>query len=114
MTIASQPPVAVVTPVLNGEEFLAETMDSVQAQTYPNLVHIVLDNASTDATAQIVEHDGDEVRVGLRLNAVHGLGEALLAGHDRGDDSYRGVRCNRHATPCRALNMRATPPLGLA
>lgn len=55
MTIASQPPVAVVTPVLNGEEFLAETMDSVQAQIYPNLVHIVLDNASTDATAQIVE-----------------------------------------------------------
>jgi glycosyltransferase involved in cell wall biosynthesis len=55
MTITSHPLVAVVTPVLNGEEFLAETMDSVQAQTYPNLIHIVLDNASTDATAQIID-----------------------------------------------------------
>ncbi|MBX3510166.1 MAG: glycosyltransferase [Hyphomonadaceae bacterium] len=48
------PLVAIVTPVYNGAEFLAETMESVQAQTYPNLVHIVLDNASTDATPEII------------------------------------------------------------
>lgn len=51
----SQPLVAIVTPVYNGEEFLAETMDSVQAQTWPNLVHIVVDNASTDGTSQILD-----------------------------------------------------------
>jgi len=50
----TQPLVAIVTPVYNGEEFLAETMDSVQAQTWPNLVHIVIDNASTDKTAEIL------------------------------------------------------------
>jgi glycosyltransferase involved in cell wall biosynthesis len=49
------PLVAVVTPVLNGEEFLSETMDSVQALNYPNLVHVILDNASTDATATIID-----------------------------------------------------------
>ncbi|GIK47590.1 MAG: hypothetical protein BroJett013_02870 [Alphaproteobacteria bacterium] len=48
------PLVAVVTPVYNGAEFLAETMESVQAQTYPNIVHVVLDNASTDATPDII------------------------------------------------------------
>jgi glycosyltransferase involved in cell wall biosynthesis len=47
--------VAIVTPVYNGERFLAETMACVQAQTYPNLVHIILDNASTDSTPSIIE-----------------------------------------------------------
>jgi glycosyltransferase involved in cell wall biosynthesis len=51
----TEPPlVAVVTPVYNGAEFLAEAMDCVQAQSYPNLVHVMLDNASTDATAEII------------------------------------------------------------
>ena len=39
------PLVAIATPVYNGAEYLADTMACVQAQTYPNLVHCVLDNA---------------------------------------------------------------------
>ncbi len=50
----SAPLVAVVTPVYNGAEFLADAMESVQAQTYPNIVHVILDNASTDATPEII------------------------------------------------------------
>lgn len=49
------PLVAVATPVYNGGKYLAETMASVQAQTYPNLVHVLVDNASTDDTAAIIE-----------------------------------------------------------
>lgn len=52
--LPSAPLVAVVTPVYNGAEFLAETLACVQRQTYPNLVHVVLDNASTDGTPGIV------------------------------------------------------------
>lgn len=48
------PLVAVATPVYNGERFLADTMACVQSQDYPNLVHVVLDNASTDATSDII------------------------------------------------------------
>ncbi len=55
MTNTSLPLVAVVTPVFNGAEFLAETMETVQAQTYSNLVHVLLDNASADATPQIID-----------------------------------------------------------
>lgn len=51
----SYPLVAVFTPVYNGEAYLDETMQSVQAQTWPNTVHVVLDNASTDRTAEIIE-----------------------------------------------------------
>ncbi len=53
-TAPTAPLVAIVTPVYNGETFLAETMACVQAQTYPNLVHVILDNASTDATPDII------------------------------------------------------------
>jgi glycosyltransferase involved in cell wall biosynthesis len=56
VSVAGEAPLlAIVTPVYNGARFLAETMESVQAQTYPNLVHIVLDNASTDATPDILK-----------------------------------------------------------
>jgi glycosyltransferase involved in cell wall biosynthesis len=48
------PLVAVVTPVYNGEAYLQETIDAVQAQTHRNLVHVLLDNASTDRTPAII------------------------------------------------------------
>ncbi len=43
------PLVAVVTPVYNGEKYLAETMECVQAQDYPELVHIVRITLRRDA-----------------------------------------------------------------
>ena len=47
--------VAVVTPVYNGAKHLEETHASaVQAQTYRPLVHCIVDNASTDATPEII------------------------------------------------------------
>ena len=53
---ANLPPlVAVVTPVYNGAEFLERTLASVQQQTYANLIHIVLDNASADETPAIIK-----------------------------------------------------------
>jgi glycosyltransferase involved in cell wall biosynthesis len=54
LVAVSCPIVAIATPVFNGGRFLAETMDCVQAQTYPHIVHCVLDNASTDATPFII------------------------------------------------------------
>jgi glycosyltransferase involved in cell wall biosynthesis len=51
---SSIPLVAVATPVYNGEKYLAETMESVQSLTYPRLIHVILDNASTDATPAII------------------------------------------------------------
>ncbi len=51
---AAAPLVAIATPVYNGAAFLEETMECVQSQTYPNIVHCVLDNASSDATPEII------------------------------------------------------------
>lgn len=55
MRDGSYPLVAVVTPVRDGAPHLAETMESVQAQDYPALLHVVLDNASTDDTPAILK-----------------------------------------------------------
>lgn len=50
-----RPLVAVVTPVYNGADFLEKiALASVAAQTYRPLVHVLLDNASTDATPEIM------------------------------------------------------------
>lgn len=47
--------VSVVTPVYNGARFLVECVESVLAQSHGNLEYVILDNASTDDTAAILE-----------------------------------------------------------
>ncbi len=42
-------------PVYNGENFLAETLQSLRAQTFEDLEIIIADNASTDRTQEICE-----------------------------------------------------------
>lgn len=56
MNKSAQPLVSVVTPVYNGEEFLSECVESILAQTYQNWEYIIVDNCSTDRTAEIAQH----------------------------------------------------------
>lgn len=53
MTHIEQPRVTVITPVYNGEKHLAESIESVLAQTYGNWQHIIVNNCSTDNTLAI-------------------------------------------------------------
>lgn len=64
--------VAICTPVLNGAKFLKDCLDSVQAQTYPNLIHVVSDNASTDETAAILAryHDARVPIISSRSDSI--------------------------------------------
>jgi glycosyltransferase involved in cell wall biosynthesis len=50
-----QPLVSVVTPVYNGEKYLAECIESIMAQTYQNWEYIIVNNYSKDRTRQIAE-----------------------------------------------------------
>jgi glycosyltransferase involved in cell wall biosynthesis len=47
------PLVSVVTPVYNGERHLCECIESVLAQTYERWSYVIVDNCSTDGTAEI-------------------------------------------------------------
>ena len=53
MDTREKPLVAVVTPVHNGEPFLAECIESVLSQMYTHFEYIVFDDASTDASVDI-------------------------------------------------------------
>lgn len=53
--LTAQPLVSVVTPVYNGEKYLAESIESVLAQTYKNWEYIVVNNCSTDHTLEIAQ-----------------------------------------------------------
>jgi glycosyltransferase involved in cell wall biosynthesis len=53
--VSAQPLVSVVTPAYNAEPFLAECIESVQAQKYGHFEHIIVDNGSKDRTREIAE-----------------------------------------------------------
>ncbi len=55
MHAIDQPLVTVLTPVYNGEKYLAECIDSVLAQTYRNWQYYILNNRSTDRTREIAD-----------------------------------------------------------
>jgi glycosyltransferase involved in cell wall biosynthesis len=68
MTSAT-PLVSVVTPVYNGEATIAECIESVLAQTYPNFEYLIQDNASTDRTAEIVaDYAARDARIRVARN----------------------------------------------
>jgi len=53
MRTGSQPLVSIVTPVYNGAEYLAECIESVLAQTYQNWEYTIVNNCSTDGSAEV-------------------------------------------------------------
>ena len=49
------PPLTIGLPVYNGERFLTDALDSILGQTFADFTLVISDNASTDATVEIVE-----------------------------------------------------------
>lgn len=89
--------VSVVVPVLDGEAFLRESLESILGQTYVPAEVIVMDDGSTDSTPEIVASFGDAIRY-VRQPATRGIygnandGIALASGDVIGvfhaDDVY--------------------------
>jgi glycosyltransferase involved in cell wall biosynthesis len=53
--MSAAPVVSVVTPVYNGAEYLEECIFSVVRQTYSDWEYVIMDNMSTDGSAEIAE-----------------------------------------------------------
>lgn len=53
------PRVSVVIPLFNGEEYIKETLESVQRQTFEDFEVIVVDDGSTDRSREIVKSVSD-------------------------------------------------------
>lgn len=66
---AASPSVSVIIPLYNAEPFLAQTIESVLGQTHPPQQVIVVDDGSTDQSAQIARRYGAAVELVRQPNA---------------------------------------------
>lgn len=64
--------ISVVIAVYNGEQYLAEAIDSVLSQTYRPIEVIVVDDGSTDATANVAKQYEEMVKYRYQANAGTG------------------------------------------
>jgi glycosyltransferase involved in cell wall biosynthesis len=66
---ATSPLVSVVMPVYNGERYLIEAVESVLAQSYRPLELILVDDGSTDGSADLARRFGTALRYEYQPNA---------------------------------------------
>ena len=84
----SQPLVSIVLTLYNDEIFIAETIESVKAQSYPKWELIIVDDASTDKSAEIAEKYTEDERIRLIRNEKNGQ---VSNAHNVGDRACRGA-----------------------
>ena len=54
--------ISCIIPVFNGARYLREAVESILGQTYQPREIIIVDDGSTDNTADVVKNYGDQVR----------------------------------------------------
>ena len=79
-----EPLVSVVIPVFNGERFLREAVESVLAQKYSPLEIIMVDDGSTDGTADVARSLPETVRY------LHQTNQGPAAARNRGIEHAQG------------------------
>lgn len=103
-----QPLVSFIIPVYNGEKWLADCLQSVVDQSVPDIEIIVIDDASTDATPQILRSFADrDPRIKILVNEKN---SGNAATRNRGIDISTGrwiafTDCDDMITPdfCKVL-----------
>lgn len=85
----STPPVSVIIPTHNSARFIYHTLQSVMAQTFLDFEIIVVDDASTDNTCEIVKSFRPEVRL---IERKRNSGTADIPRYD-GVEAAKGDYC---------------------
>jgi len=79
--------VTVIVPAYNAGATIGATLDSIRAQTHTNLEVLVIDDGSTDATAEIVLHHAS---IDPRIRLIRQSNEGVAAARNRGIAEARG------------------------
>ncbi|MBE2192951.1 MAG: glycosyltransferase [Anaerolinea sp.] len=82
------PRVSVLMSVYNGERYLREAVDSILNQTFTDFEFIIVDDGSTDGTAQILDSYSDPRIVRINNEKNLGLAASLNIGIDRAQGEY--------------------------
>jgi glycosyltransferase involved in cell wall biosynthesis len=82
----ASPEVSVIVPAYNASGTIAATVDSVLAQTFDDFELLVIDDGSTDDTAEIVARRDDP-----RINCVRTENGGVSVARNRGLDIARGT-----------------------
>jgi glycosyltransferase involved in cell wall biosynthesis len=85
--VAPRPLVTVVTPSRNYGRFIGACLESVRAQRYPRIEHLVLDACSTDDTSSVLRRFDGMYDLRIRVERDRGQADALNKGFalSRGD-----------------------------
>ncbi len=75
--------VSVIVPVYNGENYLAQALESVLKQSYQNIEIIIVDDGSTDNTAELAKSYCDRPNIQYIYQENGGHGSALNAGFSK-------------------------------
>jgi glycosyltransferase involved in cell wall biosynthesis len=87
--VKNSPLVSVIIPLHNGEDFIGATIESVLAQSYEALEIIIVDDGSTDCSADIVRHYQErDDRIELISQANGGVAAARNAAIAHSSGSY--------------------------
>jgi glycosyltransferase involved in cell wall biosynthesis len=89
VTARTGPLVSVIVPAFNAEQTLRKTLISAAASTYRNIEIVIVDDGSTDATAEIADsfaRSDDRIQLKQRTNG--GLSAALNSGFALARGSY--------------------------
>lgn len=87
----SEPLIDILMATYNGEHFVAEQIESIQAQTYKNWRLLVSDDCSTDGTLDVVRrYAGEDERIGIVSEGVRygGAKENFFALMAKSDAPY--------------------------
>jgi glycosyltransferase involved in cell wall biosynthesis len=77
--------VSVIIPVYNGEKYLAETLESIKAQSYSHWEIIIVNDGSTDRTSAITEKEND-----YRIRSILQDNSGVSAARNNGLRNARG------------------------
>jgi glycosyltransferase involved in cell wall biosynthesis/peptidoglycan/xylan/chitin deacetylase (PgdA/CDA1 family) len=89
MSAANPPRTSVIIPARNAAKTLAEALDSLLAQSDPDWEALIINDGSTDATADLIE---DYVSQDRRFVGLHGKGFGVSSARNLGLASANGQR----------------------
>ena len=79
--------VSIIIPVFNAEEFLEECLDSVLGQDFSNIEMVIVDDGSTDKSAQICD---EYAKVHDRVRVIHKKNEGVSIARNMGVKIAKG------------------------